>query len=195
MMPRMMLRTNGRAGLGVALAAVIILLSGCSSSVTRTDGRKASVFLPSAEVPIGVVKVATTDKVREKLKDSIKFSPEQLRGAIEQALKSNQMFASQSGEGVSMDVLVTHIRVRSTFNAVMWGAMAGNDALEGDVTITDASGKVIDKFAISTSYALGGLAGGQDAARVGWLYEAFAKQVIGQFTPEAVADLKQKIKK
>ena len=187
----MMLRTNGSGGLAIALTAVIIMLSGCSSGVTRTDGRKASVFMPSAEVPIGAVKVATTDEVRGKLKDSIKFSPEQLRSSIEQALKSNQMFASQPGGGVSMEVLVTHARVRSTFNAMMWGAMAGNDALEGDVTIKDASGKVIDKFSISASYALGGFAGGQDSTRVGWLYEAFSKQVIGQFKPEAVADLKQ----
>jgi hypothetical protein len=45
----------------------------------------------------------------------------------------------------------------------------------------------LDKFAVSTSYALGGFAGGQDSMRVGWLYEAFAKQVIGQFTGEAEA--------
>src|SRR5262245_28705403 len=152
----MILQINRWGGIVAALAAVIIM-SGCAASVTRTDGRKASVFQPSAESPIGQVRVAATDDVREKLKDNFNFSPDQLRGALEQALKANEMLAPQGGEGVSMDVLVTRVRVRSTFNAVMWGAMAGNDALEGDVTIKDSSGKVVDKFTISASYALGGL--------------------------------------
>ncbi len=176
---------GSRRTVGVFLA--VIMLSGCASGVTRTDSHKVSVFKPSAEFPIGQVTVATTEAVREKLKDNFKFSQEQLRSTIEQALTANQMFAAQAAPGISMEVLITRIRVRSTFNAIMWGVMAGNDALEGDVTIKDASGKILDKFAVSTSYALGGFAGGQDSMRVGWLYEAFAKQVIGQFTGEAEA--------
>lgn len=176
--------TNRTGRLAGALV-VFIMLGGCASGVTRSDGAKLSAFQPSAEFPIGRVAVATTGGVREKLKDSLKFSADELRSKIEQALAANQMFSSQAEQGVAMDVLVTRVRVRSTFNAVMWGAMAGNDAVEGDVTITDASGRVIDKFSVSTSYALGGFAGGQDGMRVGWLYEAFAKQVIGQLKPEA----------
>ena len=59
-------------------------------------------------------------------------------------------------------------------------------SVDGDVTLKDASGKVLDKFSVSTSYALGGFAGGSDS-RIDWLYEAFAKQVVGQFVPQAAA--------
>lgn len=189
----MILRANKTVGLMTALVAALAL-TGCASSVTRSDANKMSVFQPSPEFPIGQVTVATTQQVRDKLKDNLKFSADELRTTIEQALKGHQILASPPGQGVTMDVLVTRVRVRSTFNAVMWGAMAGNDAVDGDVTIKDASGKVIDKFSVSTSYALGGFAGGQDASRVGWLYEAFAKQVIGQFIPEA-AESTQKSEK
>jgi hypothetical protein len=180
-----------------SLAAVLVAavtLSACSSNVTRTDGRKASVFQPSPEVPIGQVTITTSDQAKEELKDTQKFSTTQLKSAIENALRTEQMLGSQSGSGISMSVMVTHIRVRSTFSAVMWGAMAGNDSVEGDVTITDASGKVLDTFSVSTAYALGGFAGGQDKTRVGWLYDAFAEQVVQQFKPPVEPQAKRKKK-
>lgn len=174
---------------GALMAALLAasLLAGCASGVQRADSGKTSVFQPSAEFPIGQVAVATSAEVRDKLKDDAKFSTGGLRSAIEQALRSNSMLASQAGSGIAMDVLVTNVRIRSKFNAVLWGPMAGGDSVDGEVTLKDASGKVLDKFSVSTSYALGGFAGGSDS-RIDWLYEAFAKQVVGQFMPEAATD-------
>ncbi|MET0498924.1 MAG: DUF4410 domain-containing protein [Steroidobacteraceae bacterium] len=166
----------------IALAA-IMSLAGCSSGVTRPDGKNSSSFVPSSEIPIGKVSVTMSSAVRDKLKDNLKFSTSDLGRNIEQSLQLNELFAAKP-DGISLEVLVTNIRIRSTFNAVMWGAMAGNDALEGEVTIKDSSGKILDGFTVSSSYALGGFAGGQDSGRMGWLYEAFAKEVTGQFKPE-----------
>lgn len=181
----MNLRAFRFIGLGAALVAAA-LMTGCASGVKRTDGGKTSVFQPSTEFPIGRVEVKVTDQALAKLKGSFKFSKDQLRGAIQQSLTANQLYRDHSG--MTLDVTVTRVRVRSTFNAVMWGAMAGNDALEGDVALKDAAGKVLDKFAVSASYALGGFAGGQDKSRTNWLYEAFAKEVLGQFKPELKGD-------
>jgi hypothetical protein len=176
------------AGLGAALVAVA-LVSGCASGVKRSDGQKAGSFQPSAEFPIGKINVAVTDEARNKLKNNFKFNQDQLRNSIQEALTNNQLFKADSG--MTLDVLVTRIRVRSTFSAVMWGAMAGNDAVEGEVSVKDASGKPLDKFSVNASYALGGFAGGQDSMRTGWLYEAFAKEVLGQFKPETKGDGKK----
>jgi hypothetical protein len=181
----MNLRTFRFIGLSAALVAAA-LLTGCASGVKRTDGGKASVFQPSAEFPIGRVEVKVTEQALAKLKGNFKFSKDQLRGAIQRSLTANQLYRDQSG--VTLEVTVTRVRVRSTFNAVMWGAMAGNDALEGDILVKDAAGKSLDRFAVSASYALGGFAGGQDKARTGWLYEAFAKEVLGQFKPDLKGD-------
>lgn len=176
----MILRKTG-AMMAALLAAS--LLAGCASGVQRADSGKTSAFQPSAEFPIGQVAVATSAEVQGKLKDDTKFSTGSLRSAIEQALRSSSMLAAQPSGGIAMDVLVTNVRIRSKFNAIMWGPMAGGDSVDGEVTLKDASGKVLDKFSVSTSYALGGFAGGQDS-RIDWLYEAFAKQVVGQFTPD-----------
>lgn len=67
---------------------------------------------------------------------------------------------------------------------MMWGAMSGNDAIHGEVVVKDASGKTVDSFKVTASYALGGWGGGQDAMRMNWLYEAFAKEVVHAFTEQ-----------
>lgn len=171
------------AGLGAALVAAA-LVTGCASGVKRADGQKTGTFQPTAEFPIGKISVSVSPAAREKLKNSFKFSPDQMRSAIQTALSSNQLY--KDGTGMMLDVLVTRVRVRSTFNAIMWGAMAGNDAVEGEVSVKDATGKQLDKFSVNASYALGGFAGGQDQMRTNWLYEAFAKEVLGQFKPETL---------
>lgn len=176
------------AGLGAALVAAA-LMTGCASGVKRADGQKTGSFQPSADFPIGKINVAVTSEARTKLKNNFKFNQDQLRNSIQEALTNNQLF--KDGTGISLDVLVTRIRVRSTFSAVMWGAMAGNDAVEGEVTVKDAAGKPLDRFSVNASYALGGFAGGQDSMRTGWLYEAFAKEVLGQFKPETKGDGKK----
>ena len=45
----------------------------------------------------------------------------------------------------------------------------------GDVVILDGANQPIYRFEVTASYALGGFAGGQDSARMNWLYERFAE--------------------
>ena len=78
--------------------------------------------------------------------------------------------------------MITDIRVRSNFSAVMFGFMAGSDRIVGDVIARDAAGKELQRFTVSASYALGGIAGGQDETRMGWLYESFTKEFIKEIT-------------
>ena len=79
-------------------------------------------------------------------------------------------------------VEVKDIRVRSNFSAVMWGFMAGDDHIVGDIVVKATDGLEMDRFEVSSSYALGGFAGGQDSSRMGWLYEAFAEETIKELT-------------
>jgi hypothetical protein len=176
--------------LTMALCAVLAL-AGCASGVKRTEEHKTAVFKPSAEFPIGQVNVSATQEAVAKIEAAKKkFDPELLRGSIMTALSGQRLLAQNGQGGLVMDVVVTRVRVRSTFNAIMWGAMSGNDAVEGEVTIKDITGKVLDQFAVNASYALGGFAGGQDATRTGWLYEAFAREVAAQYTTEAAGGSK-----
>ena len=87
-----------------------------------------------------------------------------------------------------MEVLVKDMRVRSNFSAVMFGFMAGSDSVTGDVILKDPSGSEMDRFEVSVSYALGGLGGGHDSARMGWLYEKFAEETVNELIGEKEED-------
>jgi hypothetical protein len=56
--------------------------------------------------------------------------------------------------------------------------MAGDDHIYGDVIARDAAGKELQRFSVEASYALGGIAGGIEDTRMGWLYETFAKHTV-----------------
>ena len=191
-----MISLNVRAvRLTVALGA-LLALAGCASGVKRAEDHKAALFKPSAEIPIGQINVSATPEAIAKIEEAKKkFSPELLKGSLMTALSAQQLLAPNGQGGLVMDVVVTRVRLRSTFNAIMWGAMSGNDAVEGQVTVKDVTGKVLDQFAVNASYALGGFGGGQDATRTGWLYEAFAKEVAAQYAPEPAGGSKTAARK
>jgi hypothetical protein len=162
----------------VCLAAIISMSAGCASSGARLGGVATSTAL-SKENKAGLVTIELNDKAREEFKDNLKFDQEQLRLKLEHALSAYELFDSQ-GKGTMpvVRVIVTDIRVRSSFSAVMWGAMAGDDHIVGEIQIVDHASKTLDHIKVSASYALGGIGGGQDEARMDWLYEAFVKESL-----------------
>ena len=102
---------------------------------------------------------------------------------MERALTAYSVIdASRKGELPTVEIVVTSVRVRSNFSAVAFGFMAGGDNISGDIVLRDTAGRELDQFHVSATYALGGLAGGQDGARMGWLYEEFAKQAVKEIT-------------
>ncbi len=75
----------------------------------------------------------------------------------------------------TVTVLIDSIYIRNAFNAIMFGAMSGADNIKGTVTISK-DGAEFARFAVKASYALGGLAGGQNQTRLGWLSSKFAEE-------------------
>lgn len=180
--------------LASALIAGLLLLGGCSASLQRptptASGTTTVVPRPvlSAANPLGRVTLDLSDATKKKLGASMNFSGEQLRGHIEQALRAGDLLAATPAETMpALAVHVTGVRVRSVFNAVMWGFMAGADSMEGDVELRTAEGQVADQFHVAVSYALGGLVGGQDGMRMEWMYRKFAEQIVNALRPTAGA--------
>jgi hypothetical protein len=170
--------------LGVILAVSSpLFFGGCASGVTRPAAAQAGGYKLSEERKAGAVSVSLSDAAKEKLKDNLKFDHEALRKHVEKALEASSVLDIAKREELPrIEIVVTDMRVRSNFSAVMWGAMAGADSIKGDIVMKDLTGKELDRFHVSASYALGGLAGGQDSARMDWLYEAFAKETLKELT-------------
>lgn len=168
--------------LRLILASVAVLaLVGCASGVKRDPG------IPAAAVPantkFSALKVYLNEDAKKLLADNIKFNPETLQSTLQRALSAKNLMVSDAV--AQLDIEITDFRVRSNFSAIMFGFMAGNDSVTANVYVKDKAGKVLNKFETSASYALGGLAGGQDSARMDWLYEEFAKVTVNELTGES----------
>ncbi|UQN72521.1 DUF4410 domain-containing protein [Burkholderia multivorans] len=175
-----------------ALAWITIgFLSGCASSVTRDASSTATAPVTASTAHFGtkpvIVNVTLDDTAREELKDNLKFDAKKLQEKLETALDARKLLAkADSPDAMHLNVEVTGIRVRSSFSAVMFGFMAGNDHVNGTVTLADADNRPVDRFKVSASYALGGIAG-IDSMRMDWLYEKFTEQTLATLDPATAA--------
>ena len=157
--------------LGVLVA--IALLNGCASAVTVPEAHRATK--PAVRALEGFT-VELSPQAKEQLPANIKFDVGALNKAMDRTFAARGLVAADGD--YRLKVVVTDIRVRSTFNAMMWGFMAGDDHVNGDAILSrKGDDSQVHEFQIKTSYALGGFAGGQDAARMQWMYEEFAKKV------------------
>lgn len=161
------------------LMVLAVVLGGCASGVNRGPGLNAPKMEVTAARPLASVTLTVADEAKPKLTENLKFNPEDLLNHVKRALDANSLLKPNANEpGPNLEVRIKDVRVRSNFTAIMFGFMAGADLITADVIIKSADGRELDKFEVSTSYALGGLAGGQDSARMGWLYEKFAQETV-----------------
>jgi hypothetical protein len=171
--------------LRVLLCCVALLgLVSCSANVKRHD--PSSNFVYNGE-KFSAVRVDLSTEAEKKQADNIKFNPTELKSNLERRLNADGLFGNDQPHTVQ--VTVKDIRVRSTFSAVMWGFMAGDDHIYGDVVILNGDNQPLHSFEVKASYALGGFAGGQDSMRMNWLYERFAEMVSKEIrgSPETQA--------
>ena len=179
-----------------ALVAVIVTslaMTGCTSSVKRPSeagptavGAAAQRVILSASNPVRDVTLSLTESGKKDAAENQKFSGDTLLEHVKRALSTQSLITPDAGALATVEIRLTGVRVRSNFNAIMWGFMAGSDSIDADIVITRPDGHPADRFHVSVSYALGGLAGGQDSSRMDWMYEKFAERVLQELTrPDA----------
>ncbi len=156
----------------------ILAVVGCASSVERMNDSKAYHYdgQKFSKVELTIRKDATED-----LDDIVRFDQDELQNMIEQNLEVKGLVAANSHNIVKVEI--TDIRVRSTFNAFMWGFMAGNDHIEGDISLLGENAAPFHSFHVAASYALGGMMGFKET-RMGWLYEEFSKLTLQEILGE-----------
>lgn len=165
------------------VVATTSLLAGCASAVTRAPGVAVERAGLTTNNQVGSVSLSLTDDARKKATENLKFNQDELLNHVRRALEANSLLNGNPDKPrPTLEVQVKDIRIRSNFSAVLWGVLAGADSVAADVVLKDLAGKEIDRFEVSVSYALGGSAGGQDSARMGWLYEKFAEETLKELT-------------
>lgn len=175
----------------LSIAFVVFILTACASGVSRQAksadpvGATAVSGVAQSKVtqenPLTEITISLTSEASQKLGDNLKFNQNELLDHVKRALEANKLYVAKAVKpGMTMEVVITDIRVRSNFSAIMFGFMAGNDAVKGDIVIKNPKGQEVDRFEVSASYALGGIAGGVDSARMSWLYENFALETLNE---------------
>lgn len=117
--------------------------------------------------------------------DNIKFEPARLQNMLQRQLGARSLIDEKSDH--VLDVKVSDIRVRSTFSAVMFGFMAGDDHVNGTVSLLNAGNSPLHTFDVSASYAFGGVAG-MDDTRMNWLYEKFSELTVAELVSDQTAN-------
>lgn len=183
--------TTDRYSRCLVFLLVAVGLASCSSGIERAVQTQFQV--PQFDDPgeqAGGLNVKLSSEAKDDATDNLKFNQNDLEATIRRALLVNDLLAEQYDSGLpTIEITVTAVRVRSSFSAIMFGFMAGDDHIEGDVVVRATDGNVLQKFSVSASYALGGLAGGQDDARLSWLYETFAEHVTEELTGQSEEQL------
>lgn len=157
-----------------AVLAAVTLLAGCAGTVKHVGPVAAA---PAVAIQgVSQVSVQLSPDATRQLADNPQFNREELAGFMRRRLEGRGMLGTQATHRI--DVVVTDIRVRSAFAAVMLGFMAGDDHVNGRVRLLDPAGKPVRDIEVTASYALGGWGGGQDGTRMNWLYDKFAELAV-----------------
>lgn len=169
-----------------AVPALLLLMSACASGVNRAPGLEQTQMTFGETQRAGAVSLSLTPEAQQIANTTVRFDQEILLRQIRRGLEQKSAVSPSADQTLpSIEVLITSIRSRSAFNAVMFGFMAGDDHIHGTVIVRSPDGTELQRFNVNTSYALGGFAGGQTDARMGWLYETFAKHVVDELTGKA----------
>lgn len=164
-------------------------LTGCAAGVQHGANPVPGETLEGKKVRS--VTIRLTEEAKQQLPENLKFNMNTLLDHVQRAMDANGMLGKPEESATAtrqVEIVVKDIRTRSNFAAVMFGFMAGDDHVVGDVLLKDGSGNEIKKFEVSASYALGGLAGGQDDSRMSWLYEKFTELTIQEFKGGTAAE-------
>ena len=156
----------------IAMALLIATLAGCAAQVTRPP-EAATTREPVRALTSFEIEISPACKASMANAETQKFDPAALRAVIQRTLDGAKLL-SPDGD-FKLTVTIDQLRVRGTFNAIMFGFMAGADQLNGTAKLTRLDDRPVGDFKVETTYALGGLAGGLDSTRISWLYEEFAK--------------------
>ncbi len=156
--------------MGGLLAAAALALTGCAGTIKQDARVQGDV---SRLEGVTQVTALMSPDATKQLADNFQFNREELATFLRRRLEAKGLISASSTHQVQ--IVVTDIRVRSAIAAIMFGFMAGDDHVTGRVRVLDAQGHALRSFDVTASYALGGLAGGQDGMRMNWLYDKFSE--------------------
>ena len=154
---------------GGVVAALLVLLTGCAGTIKQDLRVQGDVSRLEGVTQVAALMSPDAAKLQA---DNPQFNREELSTRLRYRLEAKGLTAPTATHRV--EIVVTDVRVRGAFTAIMFGVMAGSDHITGTVRVLDPAGRALRSFEVNANYAFGGLAGGQDSVRMSWMYDKFA---------------------
>jgi hypothetical protein len=154
---------------GGVIAALLVLLTGCAGTIKQDLRVQGDVSRLEGVTQVAALMSPDAAKLQA---DNPQFNREELSTRLRYRLEAKGLTAPTATHRV--EIVVTDVRVRGAFTAIMFGVMAGSDHITGTVRVLDPAGRALRSFEVNANYAFGGLAGGQDSVRMNWMYDKFA---------------------
>ncbi len=132
-------------------------------------------------------KFAVTPPVNAVAKDSDQptdFFMAAVASHLKTELEKNGRLAQGADVGLAIEIKVVEYRMRSGFSRAMFGMLAGKDGIASEVTVRDASGKVLGSAKVD-SYNVMAIGGADDIARMHG--EEIAKTLLARLDAAAAA--------
>lgn len=152
---------------------LVLLLGACSSGVRRDEAHGSYQYRGEK---FGKISSRLSPELAADPEKIARFNQLRLGEGLVGRMQAAGLYDPASAN--SVEIVINGFRFRHGASAVMWGAMAGADYVEGVVTLKAADDKVLNSFAVKASYALGGFAGGQDHRRIDYLGRQFSEHTV-----------------
>ncbi len=133
----------------LASILVVLILSACAAGIQRAPeiALQAPQFDDLGE-RAGSLTIKLSEEGAKAAGESNNFNMDNLRQAIRRSLEDKNLIAEKSdGKLPTINVNVTSVRTRSNFAAIMFGFMAGDDHIKGNVEVRAPSGAVLQSSA------------------------------------------------
>ena len=164
--------------------SILLMIVGCSSKVHHPQAMSESTTETVYNKKFSKVDLTVNEDATKDPNDIVRFDDAKLRNMIEKKLSVSGLITEDSNYSIKIEI--NDIRIRSSFNAFMWGIMAGADHIKGTVMLLDENKTPFHTFDVSAMYGLGGFAGFNET-RMGWLFEEFSKLTLDEIAGKQVA--------
>lgn len=154
----------------------LFFLVGCTGMVGLNSEQQAMEIAAQkyrfSSINISLADGAVTTKSTRRY-----FDKEEFLQSIQKQFDKHGLIQSKSN--LNLEIIIKRVKIRSQLNALL--PLPGNDKIEAQVAIQE-NGKVLDKFKVNSSYALGGTANALAIVRTHLLYSNFSKMTSDLFT-------------
>ncbi len=157
----------------------VFLLTACGGKVrfSNDEGQKKAII--AKHYQFKSVQITYNSKAKRKLKKYPGYQSGGLMKKLSGYLKKEGLISENSA--YVLEVKVTDIFLRSKVEAFLL-PISNPDKIKTNVMVKDMSGKVIEKFRVDSSYALGGATSLVLRVRTSYLFKNLAQLLSDVFT-------------